>query len=49
VLYAGPINGLIGVDQVNLPLSRTLTGRGELTVNLSADGKTANEVKVWVK
>ena len=49
VLYAGLSNGLIGVDQVNIPLPRTLIGRGEIAVGLAVDGKTANAVRINVK
>ena len=48
-LYAGAQGGFFGVDQVNVRLPRTLTGRGESDIVLSVDGKTANTVKVWIK
>lgn len=49
VLFAGPQGGFVGLDQVNLRLPRSLAGRGEVDVVLTAEGKTANVVKVNVK
>jgi uncharacterized protein (TIGR03437 family) len=49
VLYAGPQGSLIGVDQVNLLLPRTLAGRGEVEVRLSVDGRAANPVRVQIR
>jgi uncharacterized protein (TIGR03437 family) len=46
VSYAGPQGGFVGLDQVNVLLPRTLRGRGEVDVVLTAGGKTANTVKV---
>ena len=48
-LYAGPQGDFAGLDQLNLPLPRTLAGRGEVTVVLTVDGKTANPVTVTFK
>jgi uncharacterized protein (TIGR03437 family) len=47
--YAGITPGFIGLDQVNVRLSRSLIGRGEAPVNLIVDGRTANQVTVAVK
>src|SRR5262249_42918284 len=49
VLYAGAQGDLVGLDQVNLRLPRSLAGRGEVDVTLTVDGKVANTVKVVVK
>lgn len=49
VLYAGGDTGLIGVDQVNILLPQSLRGRGELSIVLTVDGKTANTAKINVK
>ena len=49
VLYAGAQGGLVGLDQINLSLPRSLAGRGEVDVSLMADGKAANVVKVNFK
>lgn len=49
VLYAGAQGDFVGLDQVNVRLSRALVGRGEADIILSVDGKTANTVKVWIR
>jgi len=46
VLYAGPQGNLVGLDQVNLRLSRNLRGAGEVNVTVIADGKSANVPKI---
>jgi uncharacterized protein (TIGR03437 family) len=48
-LYAGPVAGLEGLDQVNLLLPRSLIGRGEVDVVLTVDGKMANPVRVSIR
>ena len=49
VLYAGPQNDFQGLDQINLRLPRSLAGRGEVEIVLTADGQTSNAVRVSVK
>jgi uncharacterized protein (TIGR03437 family) len=49
VLFAGPAPGFVGLEQVNLRLSRGLIGRGAVDVALSVDGKAANTVRVSVR
>jgi cytochrome c peroxidase len=49
VLFAGAQGGLIGVDQLNVRLPRTLAGRGNVDVSLRVDGKTANPVTLNFK
>lgn len=49
VLYVGVQGDFVGLDQVNLRLPRSLTGRGEVDVQVSADGFTSNAVKVSIK
>ena len=49
VLYAGPQGDFVGLDQVNLRLSRNLVGRGEMNLSLAVDGKAANIVTLRVK
>jgi serine-type D-Ala-D-Ala carboxypeptidase/endopeptidase len=49
VLYAGEQGSFAGLDQINLPISRTLQGRGEITVNLTVEGQSANAVTIVVK
>jgi uncharacterized protein (TIGR03437 family) len=46
VEYAGEVAGLTGLDQVNVPVPRSLIGRGEVDLVLSVDGKTSNSVRV---
>jgi uncharacterized protein (TIGR03437 family) len=48
-LYAGPVPGFEGLDQVNALLPRSLMGRGEAVVALTADGRVANTALVSVK
>ena len=38
-----------GMDQVNLPIDRSLAGRGEVDVVLTVDGAAANTVKINIK
>jgi uncharacterized protein (TIGR03437 family) len=49
VLFAGEAPGFIGLDQVNVRLSRSLAGRGEIEVVLSVEGKAANPVRVSIR
>ncbi len=49
VLYAGPQGDFVGLDQSNVRLPRSLRGRGEVDLMLTADGKTANTVRVAIK
>ncbi|MBX3279172.1 MAG: VWA domain-containing protein [Acidobacteria bacterium] len=49
VLFAGAQGGFVGLDQINLPLSRSLIGRGEITVMLTVNGIDANAVKITMK
>lgn len=49
VLYAGAQGEWVGLDQVNVALNRSLAGRGEVDVVLTADGKNANTVRVAFK
>ncbi len=46
VLFAGPHSVFAGVDQINLPLDRSLAGRGTLDVDVTADGQAANTVQI---
>lgn len=45
-LYAGPQGYFTGLDQINLRIPRNLSGRGEVEVLLTADGRNANFVTV---
>ncbi len=49
VLFASRQGDLSGLDQVNLELPRNLSGRGEVDVVLSVDGKPANTVRVSIR
>jgi uncharacterized protein (TIGR03437 family) len=52
VAASGPVpqSQFVGLDQVNLgPLPRTLAGRGEVDVQLTIGGRTANVVTVRIQ
>jgi uncharacterized protein (TIGR03437 family) len=49
VTFAGSQGILPGVDQVDLRLLPSLRGRGEVSVELSVDGRAANIVRVKIK
>jgi len=49
VLFAGPASGFFGLDQINVRLSRSLIGRGEVDFELMADGQAANVLKLRIK
>ena len=49
VAYAGEQKDFVGLDQVNVLLPRTLSGRGEIDVALTADGRASNTVRIHVK
>jgi uncharacterized protein (TIGR03437 family) len=49
VLFAGAQGQFAGLDQVNLQLSRSLQGRGEVPIILTVDGQTANTSTINVR
>lgn len=49
VVYAGPQGDLVGLDQVNLRIPRSLKGRGEVDVLLIVDNRHANKVRANIK
>ncbi|HWQ32378.1 MAG TPA: FG-GAP-like repeat-containing protein [Blastocatellia bacterium] len=49
VTYAGSQNGFVGLDQINVRIPRSLAGRGEVEVGITADGKAANPVRVNIR
>jgi uncharacterized protein (TIGR03437 family) len=49
VLYAGAAPEFVGLDQVNVRLSRALIGRGEIDVALNVEGRAANTVRINVR
>jgi len=48
-LYVGPVEGLVGLDQANIPIPRALAGRGVVDVALTIDGKPANTITILIK
>jgi uncharacterized protein (TIGR03437 family) len=49
VLYAGAQSGYAGLDQINLPIPRSLIGSGEVEVSMRVDDKLANPVRINIK
>lgn len=49
LLYAGPQNEFVGLDQINVLLPRSLATRGLVNVVVTADGRTANTVTVNIR
>jgi len=49
VTFAGAQGALVGLDQVNLLLPRSLAGRGEVNVALMVENQPGNAVKISVK
>ena len=48
-LYAGPVAGLFGLDQINLRLPRALAGRGQVDLELSIEAVAANTLQLSFK
>ena len=49
VLYAGPAPGFAGLDQANVRIPRSLLGKGEVTILLTADNRSANAATINIK
>lgn len=49
VFFAGAVAGLAGLDQANVLLPRNLAGKGEVSVLLTADNRSANAVTISVR
>jgi uncharacterized protein (TIGR03437 family) len=49
VVFAGAQGGFVGVDQVNVLLTRDLPRRGEQDVELTVAGRRANKVRINIK
>jgi len=49
VLFAGPAEGFVGLDQANIRIPRSLINRGVVNVLLSVEGKVANTLTVEIK
>ena len=47
--YAGPQGTFTGLDQYNLLLPRTLTGKGNVSIVVNADGRVSNQAIVTIK
>ncbi len=47
--FAGPQGTFVGLDQINVRLSRSLIGRGEIDVGLTVDGQASNTVRVSIR
>ena len=47
--FAGAQGSLVGLDQINALIPRSLIGRGEIDVALTVDGKPTNIVRVNIK
>ena len=48
-LFVGAQGDFVGLDQINLQIPRSLIGRGEVEIRLTADGQQANLVTISVK
>jgi uncharacterized protein (TIGR03437 family) len=48
-LFAGAQGDFAGLDQVNVEIPRSLSGRGEIDAALRVDGKAANVVRVNIR
>jgi uncharacterized protein (TIGR03437 family) len=49
VVFAGAQGQLVGLDQANVRLARSLAGRGEVEVEFLADGQMANPVRIHIR
>lgn len=49
VLFAGAVEGLVGLDQINVRLPVNLAGRGAVDFQLQVDGKSANTPQIRIK
>jgi uncharacterized protein (TIGR03437 family) len=49
VLFTGAAPGFAGLDQANVRLPRSLTGRGEVSIVLTADNRSSNAVTVSIR
>lgn len=48
-VYAGPQGDFVGLDQINLRLDRSLSGRGLVDLQVDVDGVTSNVVKIHIR
>ena len=49
VSFAGPQGGFAGLDQVDILIPRSLAGKGNVTIQLTANGLAANSVNVTIQ
>lgn len=49
VLFAGAQDGFAGLDQVNIALSQSLAGRGNVDLVLNVDGRASNTVSINIR
>jgi uncharacterized protein (TIGR03437 family) len=49
VLFAGPQNDFVGLDQLNLRLPRSLIGRGQVEIRLTVDGQLSNPLSMTIR
>jgi uncharacterized protein (TIGR03437 family) len=49
VAYAGPQGSTIGMDEIDIPLPKSLRGAGNVIATLTVDGQTANTVTLNFK
>jgi uncharacterized protein (TIGR03437 family) len=49
VIYAGPQNDFVGLDQINVRLLPSLIGRGEVGVLVTVDGQQTNILRIKTK
>jgi uncharacterized protein (TIGR03437 family) len=48
VPFAGAQPSLVGLDQMNIRLLRSLAGKGEVDLMVTVDGKMANTVRISI-
>lgn len=49
VLYVGPQNDFVGLDQVNISLPRSLVNRGDVDLLLTVDQQASNAVRIRIE
>ena len=49
VKYAGPQGGFVGLDQANVLLPASLAGKGNVSIQLTANGLVANGVNITIQ
>jgi uncharacterized protein (TIGR03437 family) len=48
VTFAGPQGGFAGLDQANVELPSSLAGKGNVSIQLTANGIGANAVNITI-